>query len=275
MTKTVDKNRGTPYNAAMSEQQPETPTTHSQELAEVTTTIAEQLGETEPAPVSQIRRVVKALGTEQALALLKETLSIEAQGGLMLPDASRRRTAGGVFFHLIRTTVKKSVRTRIFLPPPPRPAVATAPGAKVAVPAAAVLSPLRWQDRIAVLDEISTQKGMLSTVKITLVGRPGKIVDRGTCIMTKMASSSVPSLPKGLPAVPATNTNYVVYIASKQWKKVAEAITDPDDALILEGFPLLDSGTNSIAVFVSNATTKNLQRAQKQAKAPTPAEPTK
>jgi hypothetical protein len=270
MTKTVDKNRGTPYNAAMSEQQPETPTTHSQELAEVTTTIAEQLGETEPAPVSQIRRVVKALGTEQALALLKETRIIEAQGGLMLPDASRRRTAGGVFFHLIRTTVPQQVRTRIFPPPPPKPAVATAPGAK-----AAVLSPLRWADRIAVLDEISTQKGILTTVKITLVGRPGKIVDRGTCIMTKMASSSVPSLPKGLPAVPATSTNYVVYIASKQWKKVAEAITDPDDTLILEGFPLLDSETSSIAVFVSNATTKNLQRAQKQAKAPTQEEPAK
>ncbi|HYU75074.1 MAG TPA: phosphorylated adapter RNA export RNA-binding domain-containing protein [Ktedonobacteraceae bacterium] len=261
----------------MSEQQPETSTTHSQEPAEVTMTIAEQLGETEAAPVSQIRRAVKALGTEQALALLKETLSIQAQGGLMLPDASRRRTAGGVFFHLIRTTVPKQVRTRIFLPPPPKPAVATAPGAtvpeaKAAAPAAAVLSPLRWQDRIAVLDEINTQKGMLTTVKITLVGRPGKIMDRGTCIMTKMASSSVPSLPKGLPAVPATSTNYVVYIASKQWKKVAEAITDPDDMLILEGFPLLDSETNSIAVFVSNATTKNLQRAQKQAKAPTPGE---
>src|SRR6266516_5491784 len=229
----------------MSEQQPETSTTHSQEPAEVTMTIAEQLGETEAAPVSQIRRAVKALGTEQALALLKETLSIEAQGGLMLPDASRRRTAGGVFFHLIRTTIPKQVRTRIFLPPPPKPAVATAPGA-------AVLSPLRWQDRIAVLDEISTQKGMLTTVKITLVGRPGKIMDRGTCIMTKMASSSVPSLPKGLPAVPATSTNYVVYIASKQWKKVAEAITDPDDMLILEGFPLRTSETTSTAIFFSN-----------------------
>ncbi|HYU75520.1 MAG TPA: phosphorylated adapter RNA export RNA-binding domain-containing protein, partial [Ktedonobacteraceae bacterium] len=101
MVETIDKDRKTLYNAAMSEQPPETRTTPNQELAEVTTTIAEQLGETEAAPISQIRRAVKALGTEQALALLKETLSIETQGGLMLPDQSRRRTPGGVFFHLI------------------------------------------------------------------------------------------------------------------------------------------------------------------------------
>jgi PHAX RNA-binding domain-containing protein len=262
----------------MSEQQPETPTTHSQELAEVTTTIAEQLGETEAAPISQIRRAVKALGTEQALALLKETRIIEAQGGLMLPDASRRRTAGGVFFYLIRTAVPKQVRTRIFLPPPQkqsdtRQPEQAAPPSATAVTQAPALPAFTWADRVAVLDEISTQKGMVTAVKIILVGRPGKIVDRGTCIVTKMASSSVPSLPKGLPAVPATSTNYVVYIASKQWKKVAEAITDPEDALILEGFPKLDSETNSIAVFVSNATTKHLQRAQKQAKAPTQEEP--
>jgi hypothetical protein len=235
----------------------------------VAVTIAEQLGETEPGPCAQIGRVVRILGTEPALALLKETLSLEAQGGLMLPDQSRRRTTGGVFFHLVRSTQPKEVCRRIF---PPKPAVAAAPGA--AVPRATVLAPLRWQDRIAVLDEISTQKGMVTTVKITLVGRPGKIAHRDTCIVTKMASSSVPSLPKGLPVVPATSTNYMVYIASKQWKKVAEAITDPDDALILEGFPFLDSETNSIAVFVSTATTKNLQRAQKEAKAPTREEPT-
>ncbi len=60
-------------------------------------TIAEHLGETEPEPLQLLRKVVKKLGPEQALAFLEETQEIEAQGGLLLPDGSRRRTPGGVF----------------------------------------------------------------------------------------------------------------------------------------------------------------------------------
>jgi molybdopterin-guanine dinucleotide biosynthesis protein len=36
-------------------------------------------------------------------------------------------------------------------------------------------------------------------------------------------------------------TRYSVYITAKQWKKVAEAIADPEDVLIVEGFPMLDA----------------------------------
>jgi molybdopterin-guanine dinucleotide biosynthesis protein len=51
----------------------------------------------------------------------------------------------------------------------------------------------------------------------------------------------------------------------KQWNKVAEAIQDPEDVLIVEGYPQLDLETRSIAVFATNTTTKKLQMAQKQA----------
>src|SRR5260370_149327 len=81
-------------------------------------TIAEQLGETEDTPRAQIRRAVKILGAEQTLIYLRETLEIEAGEGLMLPDGSRRRTPGGVFFHLLRTRTAKAYRKHIF--PPPR-----------------------------------------------------------------------------------------------------------------------------------------------------------
>src|SRR3954451_14693464 len=66
------------------------------------TAIADQLGEAEVLPRRQIGRVVRALGQERARALLAETLAIEARGGLMLPDGSRRRPPGGVFFRLLR-----------------------------------------------------------------------------------------------------------------------------------------------------------------------------
>src|SRR5512135_2659 len=73
-------------------------------------TIAKQLGETEAGPLQQLAMVVKQLGPEQALAFLQEALAIEANGGLMLPDGSRRRTPGGVFFYLVRTKSPPAVQ---------------------------------------------------------------------------------------------------------------------------------------------------------------------
>jgi hypothetical protein len=86
--------------------------------------------------------------------------------------------------------------------------------------------------------------------------------------MTSMQTSKTPSLPKGLPAPPNSPTSYTVYIAPKQWTKVAEAIRDPEDALILEGFPAYDPALEGIAVFATNLTTKKLQQAQREAQPP-------
>ena len=44
-----------------------------------------------------------ALGRTQARALLTETIRIEEQGGMMVPDGSRRRTPGGVYLYLVYT----------------------------------------------------------------------------------------------------------------------------------------------------------------------------
>jgi molybdopterin-guanine dinucleotide biosynthesis protein len=53
-------------------------------------------------------------------------------------------------------------------------------------------------------------------------------------------------------------------IARKQWAKVAEAIQDPADALIVEGYPALDPQLRGIAVFTLSVTTKRLQAAKRQ-----------
>ena len=74
-------------------------------------------------------------------------------------------------------------------------------------------------------------------MKVTLIGRPGKILERGECIMTAMPTMKIPALPKGVPMPDAaTQTQILVYIGAKQWKKVAAAIEHEDDALIVEGF---------------------------------------
>ena len=64
--------------------------------------LADELGETEELPRRQLRRVVQTLGAERARAILAEALAVEARGGLLVPDGSRRRTPGGIFFHLVR-----------------------------------------------------------------------------------------------------------------------------------------------------------------------------
>jgi hypothetical protein len=218
-------------------------------------TIAQQLGETDPIPREQIRRIVERLGAEPALAFLRDTLEIEAQGGMLLPDRGRRRTPGGVFFYLVRSRISMEDRSFIW---PPTPA-SRPPSQKVEPPA----PPLAWEDRLAVLDEVLKQKGMATTVKITLIGRPGKLVEQGESVVIAMQSTKVPALPKGVPTPPSTPTNYVIFIARKQWAKVADAIQNPDDALIVEGFPVIDPQAKSIAVFATNVTTKMLQAAKR------------
>jgi hypothetical protein len=231
-------------------------------------TIAKQLGETEAGPRQQVARVVKHLGPEQALAFLHEALAIEESGGLMLPDGSRRRTPGGVFFYLVRTKGPPAIQGLWGRKPkPPKPEGQQAVSPQLATPAAEPPSPLQamtWEDRLAVLQEIGAEKGSASTMKITLIGRPGKLVEKGSCVVTVMQASKAPALPKGLPAPLTTTTNYVVYIATKQWKNVAGVVNDPEDVLIIEGFPQLDAQTKSIAVFATNTTTKKLQALRRQ-----------
>ena len=226
-------------------------------LDETAANIAQQLGETDPIPREQIRRILERLGAEAALTLLRETLEIEAQGGMLLPDRSRRRTIGGVFFHIVHSRVSKEDRAFIWppVPPSPRPSRARAP----------VAPPLAWEDRLAVLEEVLKQKGIATTVKITLIGRPGKVVEKGDSVIIGMQSTKVPALPKGLPTPPSAPTNYVVFIARKQWARASEAVENLEDMLIVEGFPALDPQAKSIAVFATNVTTKLLQAAQRRA----------
>ena len=57
---------------------------------------------------------------------------------------------------------------------------------------------MAWADRLAVLTELNAEKGQVTTVKITLIGRPGRIVERGACIVTSMESSKSSCSSKGL-----------------------------------------------------------------------------
>lgn len=249
--------------------------------AEVAAMIADELGETEEPVRKKIVAIVYALGRRQSRQLLNHALQMEEHGGEMLPDGSRRRTPGGVFFNLaytigqpkrgrhlpLRTKPKKQTSKAKKPDGEQASATTTQKSKKVTVPSAPPeVSPFLWDDRRSAIEEAQTEKGQISTVKITIIGRPGKIIDKGTCIVTVMEESRTPALPKGLPTPTSTPTKYAVYIASKQWAKVKEAIADPDDVLIVEGFPKTDAQVSAIAVFATNVTTKKFQMSKKQPK---------
>jgi hypothetical protein len=213
--------------------------------------IAVQLGETRDAPVGQIYRIVQRLGNAAALACLEETKQIEAQGGMFVADGSRRRTPGGVYFRLIMSRI--STQDRMFIFPK---------NWKKRKRAQHGISETHPPSRLrADANDLPQLDGKVRIVKITLVGRPGPItVIHDGCVMTTMQNATPPSFPKGIPTPPRLPVSFTVYIAPKQWNKVADALTNPEDMLIVEGWPTYDPVRQAITVYVLNTTTRELQR---------------
>ena len=150
---------------------------------EVTRLIAEQLGERDFGPRQIIHRSVRVFGVETALALLQQTHETEAAGGMLLPDGSRRRTPGGVYFLLVRQQASTEQRKQIFPYHGPKAAApqpqSPTPSPKQKQQEQQVLTPsLTWAERGQLLDEANQHRGEAKTVKMTVIGRPGKIVER-------------------------------------------------------------------------------------------------
>lgn len=226
---------------------------HVSETALDAAAIATQLQETESGVITQIARILERMGSEFVQTVLADTLRLEAEGGMLTEDQQRRRTPGGVFFYLVRGRVSPEDRKALF-PIPRRPA-------KPALPATVTLSDA---ERQALYNQLKAHLGVATNMKLTLIGRPAKILKRDTFVAVTLASREPPALPKGLPELPSQDpTIYLVYIASKQWRKVEEAIQNPEDKLIIEGYPYNDKKMGVIGVLTQSVTTVNLQRAKK------------
>ena len=238
---------------------------------QITRQIATQLGETQPTPLSQIRRILHSIGPERAQAFVTQALAVEANGGMLLPDGSRKRTRGGIFFRLVRDQVSAAERQTIWPYPSERRRTQRPPDRPAPPPAAARTpppAPLQGEQLEAAIDTASSHPGKATTVKVTVIGRPGEIVERQGVIILAMQSTAAPSLPKGLPAPPAQPTNYLIFVSKKQWQKVADALADAEDKLIIEGYPVRHPRFAGITVYATQVTTKLLQAAKRQQQAP-------
>jgi hypothetical protein len=227
--------------------------------------IAETLGEREAQPFGQIRRILQTIGAERTQAFVAQALDIEAAGGMMLPDGSRKRTLGGVFFRLVRDHVSEQERKVIW---PYQTWKGRTPRKQAhAGPTPTQLPPFQWEQADDVMTEVSKHPGEATTVNVTIIGRPGEIVERQGVIILALKSTAAPSLSKGLPAPPAQPTNYLVFVSQKQWKKVADAIKNSEDKLIIEGYPVHHPRFTGITVYATQVTTTLLQAAKRQQQA--------
>src|SRR5256885_17267204 len=92
-------------------------------------TLAEVLQEPNHPLLTQVLRV---LGPDRTAALLTDTLTCEANGGMLTKDRTRRRTPGGVFFQLVKERTTGRERRRLF----PRPAAPHTQAPRQAMPQA-------------------------------------------------------------------------------------------------------------------------------------------
>lgn len=230
----------------------------------LTAQIAAALNETDEQPFRQIAQIVRRCGEEKALAWLEEAQTIEQEGGMLTRDESRRRTLGGVYFQVVRKHLRSArhwiTLEKIFGPPEGSTQTPGGQWSDVWLPV------VRWRERGTVIDEARTEIGEAYTVKITLVGKLGKCVERRGFTLAMMEhGGKLPPLPKGIP-VPETvpGTQYVVYIGTKQWRRMRQALMSSNDVAIIEGVPMYDKEYQAITVFATMVTTRNTQQAQRE-----------
>ncbi len=215
--------------------------------------IAQTLDENEKKPLAQINEIVNLIGEDKALEYLAETIAIMAAGGMKTEDGARDRTLGGVFFYLVRGGMTWSQRRKVF--PYFNP-----DGRKNNKLRS---TPYNWAWRIADFRRFKPVERGVAQVEIKVVGKPLKVIEKSQVTVVTMRSGDPPSLPKGIPAPPAVPTVFLILIASKQWRKVQPYVADPNNKLIVRGWPVYDKKLGTITV-LAQSTTSTLLELQRQ-----------
>ena len=83
---------------------------------EIAQEIAGQLAETNRQAFGQIERMLERIGEEKVRAWVAEALRIEATGGMLNADETRRRSVGGIFFYLARQEITETEDQRYIWP---------------------------------------------------------------------------------------------------------------------------------------------------------------
>jgi hypothetical protein len=201
--------------------------------------------------VALLKRVVKVIGPERATAFLAHALALEADGGMLTEDKSRRRTPGGTFFRLVRQGVDRQERYRMF------------GSGQTGTPQAPVV-PCTWEDVQAAISELANTAAE-ATMKLTLIGRPSTVQTKGSTKIFQLTGKAPASLPKELPPLPkGSPLVWTVIVGLRQWNKVKDSLAQyPDDRLVIDGYPVLQGDQH--VLLATNCVSIKGQQARKAA----------
>jgi hypothetical protein len=203
-----------------------------------------------------LTQVLRTLGQDRTRAVLTATLQCEEAGGMRTKAGDRRRTSGGVFFQLVKQHTTPRERHRLF----PRPA----PPPRQGQPQIPMV--LTWEEASTLIQTLTlAPPGEARTMKLTLIGRPGKVETRGQAVVFRMQGKPPGALPRGLPPVPTqAPLTWNVMVALRQWNRVKDSVAaNQEDQLIIEGYPLMQ-GTQPV-LLAQSCVSMLQQRAQKAA----------
>ena len=177
-------------------------------------------------------------------ATLADTLAIETEGGQWLPDGSRRRTPGGVFFGLLRERVGpegwRQIRGVSAVAAPPTPA-----------------QPLAWAEHAELARAALAHPGTATSAQITVVGRPHDVQIRdGLVIATVDGGDTMPALPRGVPDVGLVATTYKVCVGEEAWQRAERKLNSPHALLIATGYAVPNSKRASVTVLAKSVVAK-------------------
>jgi PHAX RNA-binding domain-containing protein len=208
---------------------------------------AEQLAQVLQEPnVPLLQKVLWLLGADRTTILLVDALQIEAAGGMLTNDGTRRRTTGGVFFQLVREQTTRYERYLLF----PRGG-----------------HPLTWADVHALTPTLAAHPaGEACMIKLSIIGRPEKVETRDKAVIFRLQGKPPASLPRGLPPIPNTPAlTWTVMVSLRQWNRVKDSLaTNEQDAIVVEGYPVQRG--SQLVLMAQSCISVALQRAQKQAR---------
>ena len=207
-----------------------------------------------------LRQVLRLLGPDRTTEILADTLTCEANGGLLTTDGTRRRTPGGVFFQLVKERITPQKRRRLFPYHGPQRPLRPIPQTP------ATPQGLTWDQVQTIIQTLAqAPAGEAKTMKLTLIGRPGKVETHGQAVFFRLQGKPPATLPRGLPPLPSTPAlTWNMLVALRQWTRVKDSLeSHPDDALIIEGYPLQQG--SQLVLVAQSCTSVALQREKKQA----------
>lgn len=224
--------------------------TFSEDVIKLRDEIAKKLGESDEMPLLLIASIIQHMGEDFANELLNDTETIEAHGGIKTLDGSRRRSKGGVYFHLAKGRMVFEERQKIFPTRQERE--------RAIIPTKPIFD---WERRGKLIEKMAEKQGYAHTALTSIIGKPEEVIPHTGYVEIKIRHLvRDASLPRGVPEPPEDIPLHVAFIADKLWKRVVEQVETDDRVLVVRGelAPRPDDETQ-LALYVSQIVTRRME----------------